>query len=99
MPPMVAVERNGGVEVDGGFKFPNRRAARQATSEMAGDLGSDAQAIRARDFRGGPYWMKDSDMVIGRQSADGKVGWRNDFLGHDFGDSSPGPHVNIWDRG
>jgi hypothetical protein len=41
--------------------------------------------------------MRDSDRVIGRESADGAVGWRDDFLGHKFGDGvEMGPHVNVW---
>lgn len=64
---------------------------------MAGDMGSDTRAIRASEFRGGPFWMRDSDRVIGRESADGAVGWRDDFLGHKFGDGvEMGPHVNVW---
>jgi hypothetical protein len=44
--------------------------------------------------------MKNSDMVIGRQSASGAAGWRDDFLGHTFpGGSGLGPHVNIWTEG
>jgi RHS repeat-associated protein len=92
--------RHGGQPVDQGYKFPTRRAARQAASEIAGDLGSRPRAIRASDFRGGPYWMKGSSMVIGRESFDGSSGWRDDFLGHTFGDGvTMGPHVNIWGPG
>jgi RHS repeat-associated protein len=92
--------RHGGVPVSQGFAFPTRRSARQAASEMVGDLGSQAQPIRASDFRGGPYWMKDSTQVIGRQNVSGTAGWRDDFLGHTFPDgASMGPHVNVWGPG
>lgn len=80
--------------------FPNRRTARQAASEMVGNLGSDVVAIRAREYRGGPFWMKDSDKVIGRRTADKQLGWRDDFLGHDYGSAGEmGPHVNVWGPG
>jgi hypothetical protein len=92
--------KHGGVADDQGYQFGSRRAARQAASEIVGDLGSRAQAIRASDFRGGPYWMKESNMVIGRSSFDGAAGWRDDFLGHVFSDgASIGRHVNVWGPG
>ncbi|UPZ28860.1 RHS repeat-associated core domain-containing protein [Streptomyces sp. LRE541] len=100
-PTQISVaEKFGGIQVAQGYKFPNRRTARQAASEMVGNLGSEAQAIRARDFNGGPNWMKTSDRVIGRESKDHGAGWRDDFLGHDFGkgDVVP-PHVNVWGPG
>ncbi|KAB0573872.1 RHS repeat-associated core domain-containing protein, partial [Ideonella dechloratans] len=90
------IARNGGELVDGGARFATRRDARQAASELAGNLGSDAQAIRMRDFRQSnvPWGLKDSNRVIGRRSADGSTGWRDDFLGHPQFDM--GPHVNVW---
>ena len=93
-----AVARNGGEATDGGATFPTRRQARQAASEVAGNLGSDAQAIRMRDFRQSDSWrLKNSNRIIGRQSSDGAAGWRDDFLGHpQFG---MGPHVNAWGNG
>ncbi len=90
--------RHGGVEIaEGRFRFPTRKAARQAASEIAGDLGQGARPIRLSEFRGGPPSTRNSKRVIGSQSADGKVGWRDDFLGHPrFG---VGPHVNVWGPG
>ena len=90
------VARNGGEIVEGGAKFGTRRSARQAASEMAGNLGSNAQAIRMREFKQSnvPWGLKDSDRVIGRRSSDGLTGWRDDFLGHPRLDM--GPHVNVW---
>ena len=49
-----SAERLGGRSVEGGYAFANRRAARQAASELAGDLGSGRTIIRKMDFRGGP---------------------------------------------
>lgn len=91
-----AALRHGGQLVEGGYKFASRRAARQAASEAVGNLGSSRQVIRALDYRGGPYWMKDSLKRIGVRSADGKSLWRDDFLGHTFPDGTRlPPHVNV----
>jgi Pretoxin HINT domain len=95
-----AAARHGGEELatPGHFQFPNRRSARQAASEIAGNLGQNPVTTRLRDFRGLPPNLKRAsertlDRVIGRQSADGKIEWRDDFLGHSrFG--AP-PHVNV----
>jgi len=88
-----AVARNGGKLAEGGAAFPSRRAARQAASEIAGDMGSAAKAVRASDYRGAPWTWRNSQRVIGRESADGTVYWRDDSLGHpQFG---MGPHVNV----
>ncbi|RJQ70247.1 RHS repeat protein [Pseudonocardiaceae bacterium YIM PH 21723] len=98
-----AVARHGGEAVEQGFMFPSRRAARQAASEMVGNLGSAARAIRASDFRGGPRGWATSNRVIGREQLDeagmSVAGWRDDVLGHQFGDHTIGPHVNIWGDG
>lgn len=95
-----AVLRHGGQAVENDYMFPTRRAARQAASEISGDLGSATEAIRASDFPGGPRWMENSDQVIGRSSADGLTGWRDDFLSHTFRDGMQlGPHVNVWASG
>lgn len=93
------VTRNGGQIVEGGAQFANRRSARQAASEMAGNLWSDVQAIRMKDFKQAnvPWTLKDSNRVIGRQSSDGSIGWRDDFLGHP--QFNMGPHVNVWKDG
>jgi hypothetical protein len=92
--------RHGGLEIaEGRFQFLTRRAARQAASEIAGDLGPGASAIRLKEFRGGPWWGKNSKRVIGRQSSDGAIGWRDDFLGHPGNEWDPGPHVNVWGPG
>jgi hypothetical protein len=91
-----AAQRNGGTagSTEGHYNFPNRRAAVQAASEIAGNLGRGAQAIRLKDFRGAPWNLENSNQVIGRISADGLTGWRDDFLGH--ANLGMGPHVNTW---
>jgi hypothetical protein len=86
----------GGELAEQGARFPSRRSARQAASELAGDLGPEAQAIRAFEFRGGPKSWENSTRVIGRQNASGTAGWRDDVLGHQFKDRYAPPHVNAW---
>ena len=92
-----AVRRHGGVRTPDGARFPTRRAARQAASEVAGDLGSNPNAIRRPDFRGGPRTWRNSKGKIGVESSDRTRGWRDDSLGHPrFG---AGPHVSVWAEG
>jgi RHS repeat-associated protein len=93
-----AVGRFGGVPHTSGagatgYMFPTRRAARGAASEYVGDLGYGAQAVRMRDFYG-DQWMR-PDGVIGRRSESGNAGWRDDRMGHKFGDDVVEPHVNV----
>ena len=105
--------RHGGVELPdsnhgiGNFEFPNRRAARQAASEVAGDLGSNPSAFRAGDYRGAPRGTN-PNKVMGANNSDpadpnenhGSAGWRDDQWGHNFGDGNKvGPHVNAWNNG
>jgi RHS repeat-associated protein len=93
--------RYGGAEIGPGrFVFPTRRAARQAASHLAGNLGPGAQAIRNREFRGGqPAWRwRNSNRIMGRKSADGTAGWRDDFQGH-HGAFEADRHVNVWGKG
>jgi hypothetical protein len=92
-------DRYGASAVEGGYSFPTRQAARQAASELAGDLGSNPTILRKSDFRGGPWSWKNSTGRIGVERSDGAAGWRDDVLGHDFGDSVVGPHVNVWRGG
>ena len=96
------IKKHGGVKVkDGHYRFPNRRSAKQAASEIAGDLGIDPQKTRKKDYWGGPKSWKDSDTVIGKKSRDGTSGWRDDSPGHFFGKNHPdnaGPHVNAWNE-
>ncbi|MBA2227128.1 hypothetical protein H0921_13275 [thermophilic bacterium 2918] len=74
-----AAARHGGVEIgEGRFLFPTRRAARQAASEIAGDLGPRAQRISQQEFHGLPRRLSNSNRTIGRWSADGSRGWRDD---------------------
>jgi RHS repeat-associated protein len=86
--------RYGATETEGGFLFSTRRSARQAASELAGDLGSSPLAIRASDWRNVTWPWNNSNRVIGRQKFDFSTGWRDDFLGHPR--LNMGPHVNVW---
>jgi hypothetical protein len=80
------------------FHFPNRNAARRAASEIAGNLGADPRKIRlGSDYRGVPPHLRNSKRVLGKESADGSAGWRDDFLGHSRFDAPP--HVNAWADG
>jgi RHS repeat-associated protein len=102
--------RNGGVELPdsshgiGNFMFPNRRAARAAASEVAGDFGGRPKPITASSYRGAPRGTN-PDKLMGQSNADpanefdnhGTAGWRDDQWGHNFGDGNKvGPHVNAW---
>ena len=102
--------RHGGIELPdsnhgiGNFMFPNRRSARAAASEVAGDLGSNPSAFRASDYRGAPRGTN-PNKVMGQNNSNpadpidnhGSAGWRDDQWGHDFGDGNKvGPHVNAW---
>lgn len=94
------IKKYGGtLEKEGYYKFPNRRAARQTASEIAGDLDSKGtrQITRKPDFNGGPRTWADSEGRIGATNAKKTAGWRDDELGHDFGQGETvGPHVNAW---
>ena len=89
------IKRHGGVAAgENRYKMPNRRAARQAGSEISGNLGSAAITTRKPDFRGGPRSWQTSKGRIGVRNQDKTAGWRDDELGHpEFG---AGPHVNAW---
>jgi hypothetical protein len=76
--------------------MPNRRAARQAASEIAGNLSSNPSIVRKPDFRGGPASWEASKARIGVKNENNTSGWRDDELGHaNFG---AGPHVNAWNN-
>ena len=82
-----------------------RVAAKQAASEIAGNLTSKVHSIRKRDFRGGPKSWKDSMGVIGKDSGGDNPcsGWRDDSLGHIFKDDKKGhteipAHFNAWNK-
>jgi RHS repeat-associated protein len=109
-----AVARHGGVRLAGSdvphnsFRFPSARAARQAASEAAGNLGATPTVYRARDFWGNrPHWARGaSNKKMGMGTAElnpsngnSVAGWRDDYFGHQFPDGSVvGPHVNVWGR-
>ncbi len=100
------VQRFGGVAhpsgLPGHWTMPSRTAARQAASELVGDLGPRAvrQPVRMSELRGTsgdlPFWTQTNNTVIGARtpSAPGRPqrGWRDDL----FGESRLGqaPHIN-----
>ncbi|WP_216353108.1 RHS repeat domain-containing protein [Snodgrassella alvi] len=91
------IEKHGGIKTgENRYQMPNRRAARQAASELSGNLGSNPKVIRKSEFEGGPYSWKNSNGKIGMKSADGNNGWRDDVLGHPH--LGAGPHVNVWNK-
>ncbi|WMJ71871.1 RHS repeat-associated core domain-containing protein [Cytophagaceae bacterium ABcell3] len=93
------IGKHGGFKLkDGHYQMPNRRAARQAASEIAGNLGNNPIRVTKGDFRGGPRTWKDNPTKIGQYSQDKSSGWRDDVLGHDFGSDKIGSHVNAWNN-
>lgn len=89
-----------GVPIENRFDMPNKKAAKQAASEIAGNLGSDPTTLRL----GGPEEArygdaefgsdaKNSNRRIGAQSADQAAGHSDHFAGHRFDRRS---HVNAW---
>ena len=90
-----------GDTVDGWVVFDSRRQARQAASEIAGDLGSDPRALRLSGDKADKWWYRDSNRVVGRERLDSSgnsvAGWRDDYHGHVFPDGAVSPpHVNVW---
>ena len=77
------------------YRFATRKSAKQAAAEIAGSLGPRPNVIRAMDFRGVPKRLAKSVGVIGRESLDGTVLWRHDWLGHFFKGNRVGPHFNV----
>ncbi|MCT4713915.1 hypothetical protein MUA01_02750 [Enterobacteriaceae bacterium H18W14] len=64
----------------------NWGTARNKAINMVGDLGADSKPVIGRlEVSAG------NGKVIGRQSSDGKVGWRVDY------DPEKGTHINMWD--
>ena len=64
----------------------NWETARNKALDLVGTLGADSKPVIGRlEVSAG------NGKVIGRQSSDGKVGWRVDY------DPEKGTHINIWD--
>ncbi|CAI2460235.1 VENN motif pre-toxin domain-containing protein [Serratia liquefaciens] len=64
----------------------NWESARNKALNLVGNLGADSKPVIGRlEISAG------NGKVIGRQSKDGKVGWRVDY------DPEKGTHINIWD--
>lgn len=64
----------------------NWESARNKALSLVGNLGADSKAVVGRLEQ-----SAGNGRVIGRQSSDGKVGWRVDY------DPEKGTHINIWD--
>jgi RHS repeat-associated protein len=91
------IKRHGGVAAgENRYKMPNRRTARQAASEIAGNLGSKPLLITKADFRGGPPSWRNSPGKIGMKNQAETSGWRDDSPGHP--NLGAGPHVNVWNN-
>jgi RHS repeat-associated protein len=91
------IKRHGGVAAgDNRYKMPNRRAARQVASEIAGNLGSKPITITKSEFREGPPSWKNSEVRIGRKNRAETSGWRDDSPGHPK--LGTGPHLNAWNN-
>lgn len=60
--------------------------ARNKVLNIVGDLGADAKPVVGRLGS-----SAGNGKIVGRQSADGKVGWRLDY------DPDKGIHINVWD--
>ena len=91
------IKKHGGkFEKETHYRMPNRRAARQAASEIAGNLGNNPKRIEKKDYKGGPKHWEKNNSKIGQQSMDESSGWRDDIPGHTkYG---IGPHVNAWNK-
>ncbi len=64
----------------------NWESARNKALDIVGNLGADSKPVIGQlEVSAG------NGKVIGRQSSDGKVGWRVDY------DPDKGTHINIWD--
>ena len=94
------ITKFGGRKVkEGHYQMPSRKSARQAASEIAGNLGNNPTKVTKADFRGGPRSWRNNQSKIGQYSQNKKSGWRDDILGHDFGGGDKiGSHVNAWNE-
>lgn len=88
-------KKHDGEPTDGGYKFPSKKKAKKAASEISGDLGSEVKKVRRKDYKDkrNTYKDKESNRVIGKESADKKAGYRDDSIGHEFDER---PHINAW---
>ena len=88
--------RNGGTHRVGtyDYDFPSHRAAKQAASEMAGNLGRDAVRLSKKEYKVLPKHVRELPQVQNRygiRSADGKIEIRYDYLGH----GNKPKHINV----
>ncbi|MFV5516522.1 RHS repeat-associated core domain-containing protein [Acinetobacter gerneri] len=101
----IIVKKYGGKHITADYyEMPSQKAAKQAASEIAGNLSSGRQTIRKQDYRGGPKTWSNSRGVIGKNSGGDNpcAGWRNDSPGHTFNDKSGKTeipsHFNAWNK-
>jgi hypothetical protein len=94
------VKRNGGQKLDNTtdyYFFPSRRAARQAASEIAGNMGRDVKKLIKKDYTEVLKYKTNAKNIYGVESMDGKIQIRDDYLGHSaFGLPR---HVNVEKNG
>lgn len=107
------VKKYGGKHlVDDYYCLPSKKNAKKAAAEIAGNLGSDRELTRKKDFRGGPKTWKKSNNKIGKTSRTTDKngdpispcsGWRDDSPGHSFDQGESGEtiiprHFNAWNK-
>ncbi|WP_218966017.1 hypothetical protein, partial [Snodgrassella communis] len=77
----------GGTKIEQILKRVNTwEQARNNALKLVGDLGPNSKPVIGRLELSSGYGK-----IVGRQSYDGKIGWRVDY------DPEKGTHVNIWD--
>ncbi|WP_284285653.1 RHS repeat-associated core domain-containing protein, partial [Marinibactrum halimedae] len=97
-----AVARHGGVEVEGGYAFPSKKAAKQAASEILGDMGSDPDILTMDTYGeinglNNPYRDKKKVKQYGLVNQSQTKRIRDDFMGHPaFGENRPHFNVEGW---
>ena len=99
------VKKYGGKHITSDYyEMPSHKAAKQAASEIAGNLSSAPKTTRRQDYRGGPRTWSNSNGVIGKNSGGDNPcsGWRDDSPGHSFNDKNGKTeipsHLNAWNK-
>lgn len=96
-------KKYGGKKVgDNRYEFPNKKSAKQAAAEISGDLGSNPETIRRKDYtdENNTYKDNNSNRKIGKHSSNldqnGKP--RSGYHDHEIGHSRFGAprHFNAW---
>ena len=100
----------GGTRIDGdsnpnAFMFPSKRSAKQAASEIAGNLGSSPTKVLQSSYRESKlsWFAAKSKKIIGKHSnqldefGNPSAGFHDHFLGHSAF-NEPRAHINAWGR-